>query len=124
MRVRSTRAGELCARRLGPRRSFYTTPDSVEDMEAIRQALGLERMSLLGISYGTALALAYARAHPDRVDRLILDSVADPDDADVFGLASFRAVAPSLRALCPAGCRDVSSRPGGRRGGARRQAAR
>ena len=111
VRVRSTRAGELCARSLGPRRSFYTTPDSVEDMEAIRQALGLERMSLLGISYGTALALAYARAHPDRVDRLILDSVADPDDADVFGLASFRAVAPSLRALCPAGCRDVSSDP-------------
>ena len=36
-RLRSTRAGEACARTLGPRRSFYTTPDSVEDMEAIRR---------------------------------------------------------------------------------------
>ena len=41
---------------------------------------GAPKLTLFGISYGTELALAYARAHPDRVERLILDSVVDPDD--------------------------------------------
>ena len=61
------------------------------------------RITLFGISYGTELALAYARAHPDRVDRMILDSVVDPDDRDPFGLAGFRAMGPSLAGMCPAG---------------------
>src|SRR5215217_8435494 len=59
-RLRSTVAAEKCARRLGPRRAFYTTPDSVADMEAIRNAVGARKLTLFGISYGTELALAYA----------------------------------------------------------------
>src|SRR4051794_20508027 len=35
-RLRSVRAGEDCAKRIGERRRLYTTPDSVEDLEAIR----------------------------------------------------------------------------------------
>ena len=85
--------------------------DSVEDMEAIRRAAGVERLTLFGISYGTELALAYARAHPDRVERLILDSTVDPDDADPFGLAGFRAMTPTLRALCPDGCAGLTPDP-------------
>ena len=100
-RLRSVRAGAACARRLGEARRLYTTPDSVADLEAIRAELGVERLTLFGISYGTELALAYARAHPDRVDRLILDSVVDPDDRDPFGLAGFRAMGPSLAGPVP-----------------------
>jgi pimeloyl-ACP methyl ester carboxylesterase len=111
-RMRAAAVGAACARRLGPARSHYTTADSVEDLEAIRVALGLERLTLFGISYGTDLALSYARAHPDRVERLALDSVVDPDEADPFRLAGVRAMGPSLAALCPAGCRGVSEDPG------------
>src|SRR5215208_6510206 len=111
LRLRSTAAGAACAGRLGAARSHYTTADSVEDLEAVRRALGAERITLLAISYGTELALAYARAHPDRVERMALDSVVDPDDADPFGLAGFRAMGPSLRALCPVGCAGVSDDP-------------
>jgi pimeloyl-ACP methyl ester carboxylesterase len=111
LRLRSSAAGAACADRLGPARSHYTTADSVEDLEAVRRALGVERISLLGISYGTELALAYARAHPDRVERLALDSVVDPGDRDPFGLAGFRAIGATLRALCPAGCAGVSADP-------------
>ena len=111
-RLRDVRAGADCARRIGPARRRYTTPESVEDVEAIRVALGVERLTLFGISYGTELALAYARAHPDRVERMILDSVVDPDDRDPFGLSGFRAMGPSLAALCPEGCRGVSADPG------------
>jgi pimeloyl-ACP methyl ester carboxylesterase len=110
-RLRSTSAGEDCARRIGARRAFYTTPDTVADMEAIRKAAGARKLTLFGISYGTELALAYARAHPDRVERLILDSAVDPDENDPFGLAGFRAMGPSLRALCPDGCRALGSDP-------------
>ena len=110
-RLRSTTAGERCAQRLGPARAFYTTPDSVADMEAIRAAVGAPKLTLFGISYGTQLALAYARAHPTRVERLILDSTADPDESDPFGLAGFRAMAPSLASLCPEECRGISTDP-------------
>ena len=80
-------------------------------MEAIRKAAGVRKLTLFGISYGTELALAYARAHPDRVERLILDSTVDPDDADPFGLAGFRAMTPTLRALCPDACRASRADP-------------
>jgi proline iminopeptidase len=45
---------------------------AVEDLEALRRALGQDRLFLAGHSWGAMLAMAYAAAHPDRVDRLIL----------------------------------------------------
>lgn len=44
----------------------------VEDLEALRVQLQQDRLLLLGHSWGGMLAMAYAAAHPDRVDRLIL----------------------------------------------------
>ena len=44
----------------------------VADIEALRDALGLERMHVYGFSYGGMVAQAYALAHPDRVVSLIL----------------------------------------------------
>jgi pimeloyl-ACP methyl ester carboxylesterase len=113
MRLRSTAAGEDCAARLGARRAFYTTRDSVEDVEAVRQALGVDKLTLFGISYGTKLALAYARVHPEHVERIALDSVLEPDDPDPFGREPYQAMGPTLAALCPARCRGVTGDPVG-----------
>ena len=44
----------------------------VEDLEALRVRLQQDRLILLGHSWGGMLAMAYAAAHPDRVERLIL----------------------------------------------------
>ena len=44
----------------------------VGDLEAVVDAEGLERFSLLGISQGCAVAIAYAVRHPERVDKLVL----------------------------------------------------
>jgi proline iminopeptidase len=44
----------------------------VEDLEALRVHLKQERLFLIGHSWGGMLAMAYAAAHPDRVDRMIL----------------------------------------------------
>lgn len=52
----------------------YTTADYVSDLEELRGELGLERMLLLGHSHGGVVATAYAAAHPDRVERLVLAS--------------------------------------------------
>ena len=49
-----------------------TTPHLVADIEALRQHLGIESWTVLGISWGTTLALAYAHAHPERVSGLVL----------------------------------------------------
>jgi pimeloyl-ACP methyl ester carboxylesterase len=58
----------------------WTTWESAADVDAVREALGAERVSLLGISYGTHLALAVLRRFPDRVDRLVLASAEGPDE--------------------------------------------
>lgn len=108
-RLRSSAAGERCATRLGARRSHFSTADTVEDLEALRVEAGAERLTLVGISYGTEVALAYARAHPDRVERLVLDSVVDPTSNDPYLLSSWSAMAPALRAICPDGCRGVTA---------------
>jgi pimeloyl-ACP methyl ester carboxylesterase len=85
-------AAARCAASLGPRRGLYTARESAEDIEAVRQALGVERIALLGGSYGADVAFHYAQAHPDRVDRLVLDSISAPagfDGAYLQGLAAF-----------------------------------
>jgi pimeloyl-ACP methyl ester carboxylesterase len=110
--LRDTAAGEDCANRIGPARRHYTTADSVEDMEAIRAQLGVEKLTLFGISYGTELAIQYARTYPQHVERLILDSVVDPDDPDPFFTSTFRAMGASLRSICPGQCRGISDDPG------------
>ncbi len=50
----------------------YTFDRDVEDLEGLRQALALDKMAVLGFSYGGMVAQAYALRHPGRVSRLIL----------------------------------------------------
>jgi proline iminopeptidase len=52
-----------------------TTQALVEDVERLRQHLRIQRMILLGGSWGSTLALAYAEAHPDHVAGLILRGI-------------------------------------------------
>jgi proline iminopeptidase len=52
-----------------------TTWDLVADMERLRQHLGIETWQLLGGSWGSTLALAYAETHPERVTELILRGI-------------------------------------------------
>ena len=58
----------------------YTTAESAADVEAVRRALGAERVHLLGISYGTHLALSVAKAYPESVGRMVLVSAEGLDD--------------------------------------------
>jgi proline iminopeptidase len=55
--------------------SVNTTWHLIEDMERLREHLGIERWLLWGGSWGSTLALAYAERHPERVSEIILVGV-------------------------------------------------
>ena len=83
-------------------RSFYTTRDHAEDIESVRVAVGVDKLALYGVSYGTKHAVAYALAYPDHVERLLLDSELLPQ-RDFFGLASLQTIPKSIDGICAAG---------------------
>jgi pimeloyl-ACP methyl ester carboxylesterase len=97
-------AAAACARSLGARRAFYTTRETDDDIDAIRQALGTERIALFGTSYGTKVAVSYATRYPSHVERLVLDSVTPVDGPDPYYRDSTSAVPRVLRSLCGRVC--------------------
>ncbi|HEY3020137.1 MAG TPA: alpha/beta hydrolase [Solirubrobacteraceae bacterium] len=100
---------QACATTLGPRRRFFSTDQTVEDVEAVRQALGGRPLLLAGVSYGTYVALQYARAHPDGVERVLLDSTFGPRAFDPFYRDIMRAAPRVLADICARdACADVT----------------
>jgi pimeloyl-ACP methyl ester carboxylesterase len=95
-------AVEDCARRLGPARRFYSSADTVADLEVLRAALGADKLTLNGTSYGTFVAERYAIAHPDHVARLVLDSVVPATGLDGLEVDGMHETARVLRAVCRA----------------------
>lgn len=93
-----------CGAALGPALPLYTTSDVVDDLEDVRRLLGVERIGLAGVSYGTRVALAYAARYPQHVERLILDSVVPQVDPGAFRLNSFAATPRVLEEVCAPGC--------------------
>jgi pimeloyl-ACP methyl ester carboxylesterase len=62
----------------------YNSEASADDLEDLRKALGVPKISLFGFSYGTHLALAAIRRHPDSIDRVILAGTEGPDDSQKY----------------------------------------
>ncbi len=56
---------------------YYSTRQAVEDLEAFRSYLGIDKLDLYGESYGTQYVQTYAATHPDRVHSLFLDGAVD-----------------------------------------------
>lgn len=52
----------------------YNTRESVEDLVELRKVLGVEKLDFLAISYGTHLALATAKYHPEIIGKMVLAS--------------------------------------------------
>ena len=107
--------GELvtrCARELGPARGNFTTTESVQDIEALRQAGGYEKLVLYGTSYGTKVALEYAERYPQYVEALVLDSTETANGPEPFHVSTFKAMSPALRELCAhQACAGLTANP-------------
>src|SRR3954447_19495266 len=105
---------QRCAAQLGAARGLYTTSQSVDDIEAIRQASGYDKLMIYGVSYGTKVASEYAARYPAHVEGLILDSVVRPDGPDPFHRSTFAATRRVLDELCSNGdCKGITSNPTG-----------
>ena len=73
-----------------------TTWDLVQDIERLREHLGVERWQVFGGSWGSTLALAYAQTHPQRVTELVLRGIFTfaPDEMDWFYHTGTRVLFP------------------------------
>jgi len=91
---------EACARAIGPRRRFFATSETVGDIEQLRQALDVRRMTLDGVSYGTFVAERYALRYPARVAALVLDSVVPQQGVDPLYAAALAGAGRVLRSVC------------------------
>jgi pimeloyl-ACP methyl ester carboxylesterase len=98
-----------CATTIGPTRVFYSTRDHADDMEAVRVSLGVDKIGLYGVSYGTKLALAYALGYPTHVDRIALDSVVPTQFPDPFDQNVLQEMPGTLARFCADGvCRGAT----------------
>lgn len=78
---RTAAAARNLASRCAPYKAVLphaSTRETARDMDAVRAALGVRKISYLGSSYGTYLGQVYVQMFPRRVDRVVLDSALDP----------------------------------------------
>jgi pimeloyl-ACP methyl ester carboxylesterase len=94
-----------CVDKMGP--AFLANVGTVnvaKDLDAIRQALGDQKLTYLGYSYGTRIGSAYAEAFPQNVRAMILDGAVDPNadpvEADVRQAAAFQQAFNDYAADC------------------------
>lgn len=98
-----------CAASIGPARDFFSTRDHADDTEAVRVALGVDKIAIWGTSYGTKLALAYALGYPAHVERLLLDSVLPTEYPEPLELNVLHDMPLALSGYCGAGaCRAAT----------------
>jgi pimeloyl-ACP methyl ester carboxylesterase len=91
-----------CANSIGTARRYYSTSETVADIDALRATLGERQLTLDGVSYGTFVAERYALAYPTRVARLVLDSVVPQAGADPLYRAALSRSGVVLRSVCAA----------------------
>ena len=99
----TTAAIDECSGIIGDRRGLYGTEQTVADYESLRQALGVDKMVVDGVSYGSFTAARYAAVHPSHVAKVVLDSVlphVDPNDDDGLYVTGLHAQARVLRDAC------------------------
>lgn len=98
-----------CAGQLGAPSRFYATADSAADIDDLRAALGAEQLAIGGTSYGTWVTQVYARTFPQRVSRLVLDSVVGPGGVSGIARSEYAGARRILRDLCVNGaCRSIT----------------
>ncbi|MEU1132865.1 alpha/beta hydrolase [Streptomyces sp. NPDC005900] len=103
-----------CEKRSAAVLPHVSTVEAARDMDVVRAALGDDKLSYVGASYGTFLGATYADLYPKRVGRLVLDGAMDPslparrmnrDQTAGFETAfqSFAKDCVALGAECPLG---------------------
>ena len=68
---------ERCAKQLSRHADlrFYSTSDAVQDLDAVRAAIGATQLNLMGVSYGSRVAQHYAKRYPARTRTVTIDGI-------------------------------------------------
>ena len=74
-----------CGAKYGDQLALFSTEQAAHDMDAIRAAVGDQKMTYLGFSYGTLLGATYAQLFPKNIRALVLDGAVDPKQDYVTG---------------------------------------
>ncbi|HKH25907.1 MAG TPA: alpha/beta hydrolase [Acidimicrobiia bacterium] len=77
--VRLQQLAQSCQERSGNLLPFVSSENTVRDMDRIRQAVGDNKLTYVGYSYGTYLGTLYAKVFPKKVRALVLDGAIDPN---------------------------------------------
>lgn len=77
LKLGTQRYYESCVKLSGSIVDYVDTESGIKDLEAVRVALGGEKLNFLGFSYGTSIAATYAQRYPQNSRALVLDGVAD-----------------------------------------------
>ncbi len=72
------KASAQCYASLSLATEWFTTSVAVRDLDAVREALGIEQWNLYGVSYGTRVALHYLKRFPEHTRSVIVDAVVAP----------------------------------------------
>jgi pimeloyl-ACP methyl ester carboxylesterase len=70
-----------CVDNLDADTRYYTTTESIKDLEEVRKAMAIEKWNLVGISYGTRKALTYMKLFPEALRSVVLDGVMPQQEA-------------------------------------------
>ncbi len=68
-----------CGQHAGPLLDHMDTATTVRDLEQLRRAMGEDKLTFVGYSYGTFIGLGYAERYPTELRALVLDGVVQPD---------------------------------------------
>ncbi len=98
----------MCAQAAGPLLGFIGTTDVARDLEQLRKAVGDEKLTFLGMSYGTLLGATYADLFPTHLRALVLDGVIDPSlpsfELWMAQAVGFQQQLDAFFASCGSGC--------------------
>lgn len=73
-----------CAKRAGSALRHYTSLNNARDLDVLRAALGEEKLTFMGASYGTYFGALYATLFPSHVRRMVFDSAVNPDPEQIW----------------------------------------
>ncbi len=103
----TTALASRCVESMGELLSHISAGDTVRDLDHLRELVGDEQLTFVGLSYGTLLGQTYANMYPDRVRAMVLDGVVDPvaftssaEDRAAAGAASIDEVFDRFLELC------------------------
>jgi pimeloyl-ACP methyl ester carboxylesterase len=100
-----------CAKRIGPGAPYYSTVQSADDIDSIREALNEQKLVVYGVSYGTLVAQEYAQLFPSFTSSLVLDSVVPLNGGDPWGRQNLASFPSTLDTFCASTCSWLNGQP-------------